>query len=65
MGRFDVKNVDKTPSDAEEKEKYSVAGIQFDFAGKSKALNTLQVKSECRERNEGGRFSECLQVTSA
>ena len=29
MGRFDVKNVDKTPSDAEEKEKYLVAGIQF------------------------------------
>ena len=26
------------------------------FAGTSKALNALQIKFDCRERNEGGQF---------
>ena len=34
------------------------------FAGKSEALNALQVNFNCREGNEGDQFSECLQVTT-
>ena len=36
-----------------------------DFAGTSKALNALQVKFNCGEGNEGGRFLECLRLTMA
>ena len=35
------------------------------FAGTSKALNALQVKFDCREGNEGRRFSNCLRLTTA
>ena len=30
----------------------------------SEALNALQVKFDCGEGNEGGKFSECLRVTT-
>ena len=35
------------------------------FSGTSKALNALQVKFDCREVNEGGRFLECIRLTAA
>ena len=28
-------------------------------------MNALQVKFDCGEENEGGRFSECLRLTTA
>ena len=31
----------------------------------SEALNALQVKFNCREGNEGGRFSKCLRLMTA
>ena len=33
--------------------------------GTSEALNTLHAKFNCGEGNEGGRFSECLRLTTA
>ena len=61
MGRFDVKNEEKAPLGARKrgKEFFSRNTLRREsFAGTSKALNTLQVKFDCREGNEGGRFSE-------
>ena len=68
MGRFDVKNKDKAPSDANKRGKIFGSGITVwreAFAGTSKALNALQVKFNCGEVNGGGRFSEYLQLTTA
>ena len=58
-GRFDVKNKEKTPSDANKRGKGfgSRNNVRREaFSGSSEALNTLQVKFDCREGNEGGRF---------
>ena len=35
------------------------------FAETSEAINALQVKFNCGEGNKGGRFSECLKLTTA
>ena len=67
MVRFDVNNKEKALMDANK------IGKEFgsrntarreSFAGKSEALNALQVNFNCREGNEGDQFSECLQVTT-
>ena len=68
MGRFDVNNEEKAPSDAKKRGKGFSSGNTVrreDFAGTSKALNTLQVKFDCGEGKERGRFLECLQLTTA
>ena len=68
MGRFDVKNEEKTPSDANKrgKEFNGENNVQREaFAGSSMVLNTLQVKFDCGEGSEGGRFLECLRLTTA
>ena len=57
MGRFDVKNEEKAPLDANNREK-GFGGrnnIQREaFSGTSQALNMPQVKFNCGEGNEGG-----------
>ena len=68
MGKFDVNNEDKAPSDANKKRRG--LGIRNTvwrggFAGTSESINSLQVKFDCGEGNKGGRFLECLQVTTA
>ena len=68
MVRFNVKNEEKAPLDAKKRGKGVGSGNtarRESFAGTSKALNALQVKFNCGEGNEGGRFSECLRVTTA
>ena len=68
IGRFDVKNEEKTPSDANKRGKgFGSRNIIWReaFAGMSEALNALKVKFDCGEGNEGGRFSECLRLTTA
>ena len=68
MGRFDVKKEEKAPSDANKRGKRFVSGNNIwgeAFAGTIKALNTLKVKFHCRGGDEGGRLSECLQLTTA
>ena len=68
MGRFDVKNKEKAPSDTNKRGKGLRSGNTVwreVFAGTSEALNALQVKFDCREGIEGGRFSECLRLTTA
>ena len=68
MGRFDVKNEEKTPSDANTKGKVFGSGKtdrREYFSGTSKALNALQVKVDYGEGNEVGWFSECLRVMTA
>ena len=68
MGRFDVKIEEKTPSDANKRGK-GFSGRnnvrREAFSGTSEALNALQVKFDYREGNEGGRFSECIRLTTA
>ena len=68
MGRFYVKNQEKAPLDTNKRGKLFGSGntVRRDaFAGTSEALNVLQVKFDCGEGNEGGRFLECLQLTTA
>ena len=68
MGRFDVKSEEKTPLEANKRGKGFGSGNNVrreDFAGISKTLNALQVKFDCREGNEGGRFLECIRLTTA
>ena len=50
MGRFDVKNEEKAPSDANKRGKGFGGGNNFwreAFCGTSEALNALQVKFDC------------------
>ena len=57
MGRFDEKNEEKVPLNANNRGKGfgSSNTVRMEaFSGTSKALNTLQVKFDFRERNEGG-----------
>ena len=59
MGRFDVKNKEKAPSDANKTGKgfgseNTVRRETFD--GTSEALNTLQVKFNCGGRERGGKI---------
>ena len=59
MGRFDENNEEKAPSDANKIGKLFGSGDTVRreaFVGTSKALNALQVKFNCGEGNEGGRF---------
>ena len=68
MGRFDVKNKEKAPSDPNKRGKLfgsgnTVPGEYFD--GTSEALDALQVKFDYGEGKRGGRFSERLQLTTA
>ena len=68
MGRSDVKNKEKALSEANKRGKGFGSGNNVRreaFAGTSEALKALQVKFDCRERNKGGRFSECLRLTTA
>ena len=68
MERFDVKNEERAPSDANKREKGFDSGNTVRrevFSGTSEALNALQVKFKCREGNEERRFLECLQLTTA
>ena len=68
MGRFDVNNEEKAPSDAKKRGKGLVRGDTLwseAFSGTSKALNALQVKFDYGEGNDWGRFSECLRLTTA
>ena len=68
MRRFDVKSKEKAPSDANKRGKGFDGGnnVQREaFAGTSEALNMLQVKFDCNEGNEGGRFSECIRLKTA
>ena len=60
MGGFDVKNEEKAPMDANKRGKGFGRGNTAQreaFGGTSEALNALQVKFDCGEGNEGGRFS--------
>ena len=68
MERFDVKNEERAPSDANKREKGFDSGNTVRreyFSGSSKSLKALQVKFDCGGGNKGGRFSECLQLTTA
>ena len=68
MGRFDAKNEEKAPSDANKIGKGFGSGNTVRreaFSGMSKAFNALQVKVDCGEGNKGGLLSECLRVTTA
>ena len=68
MGRFNVKNEEKAPSDANKRGKGFGSGnnVQREaFAGTSEALNALLVKFECGEGNEGGQFLEYIRMTTA
>ena len=68
MGRFDVKSEEKVLSDANKRGKGFDGGNNIRrkaFAGTSEALNALQVKFDCGEGNEGGRFSDCIRLTTA
>ena len=68
MGRFDVKSKEKAPSDANKRGKGFGSGNNVRreaFAGTSEALNTLQVKFDCGEGNDGGQLSECIRLTMA
>ena len=68
MGIFYIKNKEKTPSDANKRGKGFGSGNTVqreDFAGTSEALNMLQVKFNCGERNKGGWFSEYLRLTTS
>ena len=63
-----MKNKEEAPSDTNKRGKGFGSGntVQREaFSGTSEALNALQVKFDCGEGNEGGRFSECLQLTTA
>ena len=67
MGRFDVKNEEKTSSDAKRIGEGCGSGntvLREAFVGTSKALNALQVKLDCGEGNGGGRFLKCLRLTT-
>ena len=67
MGRFGVKSEEKAPSDSNKRGKGFNGGNNVwreAFAGTSEALNALQVKFNCWEGNEGGRFSECIRLTT-
>ena len=67
MGRFDVKNKEKAPLNANNRGKGFGSGntVQREaFSWTSKALNVLQVKFDCGERNEGWQFVECLWLTT-
>ena len=68
MGVFAVKNEDKTLSDTKKRGKGFGDGNNVQrkaFAGTSEELNALQVKFDCREGNEGGRFSEYIRLMTA
>ena len=68
MGKFDLKNEEKAPSEASKKGRGFSSGntVQREaFSGKIEALNSLQVKFKCGEGNKGEQFSECLQMTTA
>ena len=63
-----MKNEEKAQSDANKRGNKFVSGNTVwreSFAGTSKALNALQVKSDCGEGNRRRRFSEYLQVKNA
>ena len=63
-----MKNTEKATSDTNKRGKGFGSGniVQREaFTGTSEALNTLQFNFDCREGNEGGRFSKCLQLTTA
>ena len=68
MGRFDVKNEEKAPSDANKRGKRFGGRKNVwreDFAVRSEALSALQVKLDCGEGNAGRRFLECIRHTRA
>ena len=68
MGKFEVNTKEKAPAGAKNKGRGFAsrqAVRRGEFMGSNKALNTLQVNFNCGEGNEGGRFSECLRVTTA
>ena len=68
MGTFDVKNEKKAPLGSDRKIRGLSSGntVQSEyFSGTSEVLNALQVNFNCGEGNEGGRFLECLQVTTS
>ena len=59
MGRFDINNEEKAPSESNKRGKVfgSWNTVQREaFAGISEALNVLQVKFDCREGNKGDDF---------
>ena len=59
MGRFDEKNEEKTPSDANKRGKIFGSGNTVwreDFAGTSVSLDALQVKFNCKKGTRGGDF---------
>ena len=61
MGRFNVKNEEKTLLDANKKGRGFSRGetVQREaFVGTSKSINTLEVKFDCGEGNRGERFLE-------
>ena len=68
MGRFNVKNKEKIPSDANKREKGFGGGNNVwreDFLGTSEALNALQFKFNCGEGNKDRRFLEFVRLTTA
>ena len=68
MSRFDVKNKEKASSDAKKRGKGFGSGNTVwreASSGTIGELNAVQVKFDFREGNEGGRFLECLRVTTA
>ena len=68
MGRFDLNNEEKAPSDANKRVKGFLSGntVQREaFFGTSEGMKAQQVKFDCREGKEGGQFTEFLQLTTA
>ena len=68
MGKSEVKIKEKVTAEGSRKgrgytSRHTVR--RRSFVGTSEALNTLHVKFNCGEGNEGGRFSECLRLTTA
>ena len=63
-----MKSEEKTPSEVNKRGKGFGGGNNVwreAFAGTSEALNALQVKFDCGEGNKGGRFPECIRLTTA
>ena len=62
-----MKNEEKAPLDANKIGKAFGSGNTVRreaFPGTNKEINVLQVKFDCGEENEGGRFTECLGLTT-
>ena len=63
MGKFNVNNEEKAPSNTKKRGKLFGSRITVwreAFDGTRKALNALLVNFYCKEGKKGGQFLECL-----